>query len=198
MRTVSLVCFLVLPTTRTTTTRSWPRPWEPRFLTSPRRPPRSGSGARPTSSTPTPSTGRPLRAALALLALLALAATPVSAQDPDDPITAADAWHFTIAPYLWATGMEGTISFEGTPDILHEPVPTPPERAALRRRWANLIRRVYEVEPLVCRRCGAEMRVVSFITDPRVVKRIVDHLRKREGAARPPPPRVYQPVASSA
>ena len=57
------------------------------------------------------------RAALALLAVLALAAAPASAQDPDDPITAADAWHFTIAPYFWATGMEGTISFEGTPDL---------------------------------------------------------------------------------
>jgi hypothetical protein len=40
-------------------------------------------------------------------------------------------------------------------------VPPPPERAALRRRWANLIRRVYEVDPLVCPRCGAEMRVIG-------------------------------------
>jgi len=40
------------------------------------------------------------------------------------------------------------------------------------------------------------MRVVSFITDPRVVRRIVDHLRKRDRTARPPPPRVHQPVAS--
>jgi len=31
-----------------------------------------------------------------------------------------------------------------------EPLPTPPERASLRRRWANLIRRVYEVDPLLC------------------------------------------------
>jgi hypothetical protein len=86
----------------------------------------------------------------------------------------------------------------GSSETSQEPVPTPPQRAALRRRWANLIRRVYEVEPLVCRRCGAEMRVVSFITDPRVVKRIVDHLRKRDRPARPPPPRVPQPVASPA
>jgi hypothetical protein len=78
-----------------------------------------------------------------------------------------------------------------------EAVPTPPERAALRRRWANLIRRVYEVDPLVCPRCGSEMRVVSFITDPGVVRRIVDHLRKRERVSRPPP-RIGQPVASPA
>ena len=38
------------------------------------------------------------------------------------------------------------------------------ERAALRRRCANLIRRVYEVDPLVCPRCGSEMQVIGFIT----------------------------------
>jgi len=78
-----------------------------------------------------------------------------------------------------------------------EAVPTPPERAALRRRWANLIRRVYEVDPLVCPRCGGEMHVVSFITEPALIRRILDHLRKRERVARPPPPRVHQPVAST-
>ena len=77
-----------------------------------------------------------------------------------------------------------------------QPIPSSPERAALRRRWAHLIRRVYETDPLVCPRCGAEMRVVSFITNPRVVRQIVDHLRKRDRPARPPPPRVPQPVAS--
>jgi hypothetical protein len=77
-----------------------------------------------------------------------------------------------------------------------QPFPPPPERAALRRRWAKLIRRVYEVDPLVCPRCGSEMRVVSFITEPRVVRRIVDHLRKGDRPARPPPLRVHQPLAS--
>ena len=76
--------------------------------------------------------------------------------------------------------------------------PTPPERAALRRRWANLIRRVYEVDPLVCPRCGAEMRVIGFVTDPTVVRRIVDHYRKRDKPARPPPPRVLQTAATPA
>ncbi len=67
------------------------------------------------------------------------------------------------------------------------------DRAALRRRWAEMIRRVYEVDPLVCPRCGAEMRVVGFITQPALIKRILDHLRKREKVSRPPP-QVPQPV----
>jgi len=43
--------------------------------------------------------------------------------------------------------LEGNDSAEA-----EESLPPPPERAALRRRWANLIRRVYEVDPLVCPR----------------------------------------------
>lgn len=57
------------------------------------------------------------RGALVVAALLLLVGPPALAQDPDDPVTAQDGWRFTVAPYLWATGMEGTISFEGTPDI---------------------------------------------------------------------------------
>jgi hypothetical protein len=81
---------------------------------------------------------------------------------------------------------EGQLEGNGSGEA-EEPVPPPPERAALRRRWANLIRRVYEVDPLVCPRCGAEMRVIGFITEPSLVKRILDHIRKRDRVSRPPP-----------
>jgi hypothetical protein len=68
-----------------------------------------------------------------------------------------------------------------------EAAPESSGRAALRRRWAEMIRRVYEVDPLVCPRCKGEMRVVGFITQPAVIKRILDHLRKRKKVSRPPP-----------
>ena len=78
-----------------------------------------------------------------------------------------------------------------------EAAPESADRAALRRRWAEMIRRVYEVDPLVCPRCGGEMRVVGLITQPAVIKRILDHLRKRKKVSRPPP-HAPQPVASPA
>jgi len=96
---------------------------------------------------------------------------------------------------------EAPLEGNGSGEV-EEPPPPPPERAALRRRWANLIRRVYEIDPLVCPRCGSEMRVIGFITQPSLIKRILDHIRKRERAARPPPrigsPLVRQPAASPA
>jgi hypothetical protein len=53
-----------------------------------------------------------------------------------------------------------------------------PETRALRRSWAQLIKRVYEVDPLLCPSCGGEMRIIAFITDHGVVDAILRHLAK--------------------
>jgi hypothetical protein len=56
-----------------------------------------------------------------------------------------------------------------------------PEWVTQRRRsWARLLRRIYEVDPLVCPRCGEEMKVVAVITDPVVVDRILAHRREKQ------------------
>ncbi len=85
------------------------------------------------------------------------------------------------------------------PDEAPEDAATPhgPYRAALRRCWAELIRRVYEVDPLVCPECGSEMRVIGFITHPALIGRILDHLRRRDKIPRPPP-LSSQPLPTSA
>jgi hypothetical protein len=44
--------------------------------------------------------------------------------------------------------------------------------------WARLLRRILEVDPLWCPRCGVEMKVVSVITEPTVVDGILGHLRR--------------------
>ncbi len=59
---------------------------------------------------------------------------------------------------------------------------------ARRRSWARLIRRIYEIDPLVCPRCGHALKIVAVITDPVVVDRILAH-RKRRGLSSPFEPR---------
>jgi hypothetical protein len=60
---------------------------------------------------------------------------------------------------------------------------------ALRRSWAQLIKRIYEVDPLVCPSCGSEMKVVAFIIDHAVVVKILRHLKRRgEGQRERGPP----------
>ncbi len=59
---------------------------------------------------------------------------------------------------------------------------------ALRRSWAQLIKRIYEVDPLVCPSCGSEMKVIAFITEHEVVGAILRHLEGKESqGARAPP-----------
>jgi hypothetical protein len=45
-----------------------------------------------------------------------------------------------------------------------------------RMLWAQLLARIYEVLPLLCPACGGEMKIVSFITLPSTVERILLHL----------------------
>ena len=62
---------------------------------------------------------------------------------------------------------------------------------AARYRWAELLRRIYEVDPLACPRCAAPMRIVAVITDPAVITRILVHRARsaeRARQSRSPPP----------
>jgi len=56
--------------------------------------------------------------------------------------------------------------------------------------WAEMIRKVYEVSPMVCPQCGGQMKVIAFLTDYAVVDRIINHLKLTFVAERPPPPQV--------
>jgi hypothetical protein len=55
-----------------------------------------------------------------------------------------------------------------------------------------MIRKVYEVDPLLCPKCGGRMKVLAFITEHAVVDRIIDHLKLRFVAGKPPPEAVHQ------
>ena len=68
---------------------------------------------------------------------------------------------------------------------------------ALRRSWAQLIKRIYEVDPLVCPSCGSEMKVIAFITEHDVIDAILRHLAKAETRSpRGPPGAATLPAVS--
>ena len=39
--------------------------------------------------------------------------------------------------------------------------------------WARLLAKVYQVDPLVCTRCGKRMSVAGFVTDTVAIRRII-------------------------
>ena len=59
----------------------------------------------------------------------------------------------------------------------------------LNKSWARLIKKIYEVDPLICPKCGGQMRIIAFIEDYRVVKKILDYLGIYEFKRDRPPPR---------
>jgi len=76
--------------------------------------------------------------------------------------------------------------------IVEEPRPVPS------KGWAEMIRKVYEVDPLVCPRCGGRMRVVVFLTEYAVVDRIIRHLELTFVAEKPPLAPIFEQVAMMA
>ena len=58
--------------------------------------------------------------------------------------------------------------------------------------WAKLLSRVGEAFPLACPNCGGDIRLISFITDPEPIRKILTHLGEpldppRVSPARGPP-----------
>jgi len=58
---------------------------------------------------------------------------------------------------------------------------------AYRKNWARLIQKIYETDPLCCPKCSGKMKILSFIEDPEVIKKILKHLGLWDIKARPPP-----------
>ena len=76
--------------------------------------------------------------------------------------------------------------------VSHEPATDWPAQRARRRRWAELLRLVFKVEIEVCPTHlrwvpgGGSIKVLRFVTEPAIVRRILVHLDRREVDARDP------------
>ncbi len=72
---------------------------------------------------------------------------------------------------------------EGAPGVAplgHAIPPTPepatPKRSKAHYLWAVLIARIFEVFPLLCPKCGGQMRLIAFITEGVQICKILDHI----------------------
>jgi len=85
------------------------------------------------------------------------------------------------------------------------------------RGWAEMIKKVYEIDPLICPQCGGRMpacalhlsavptaqvdadrTIISFIEDHKVIDKIIDHLKLTFIAERPPPSQAQPQLAVAA
>jgi hypothetical protein len=68
------------------------------------------------------------------------------------PVVAAN------APEGWKAAQEDILEIEG----INEEECEVTDKAS-RKAWARLLAKVYEIDPLVCPKCGSEMRVIAVI-----------------------------------
>jgi len=61
--------------------------------------------------------------------------------------------------------------------------------------WRECIKKVWEIDPLACPKCGGEMKIISFITEAAIIRRILEHLGLWRGKTPVPPPSGRAPPA---
>jgi hypothetical protein len=76
--------------------------------------------------------------------------------------------------------------------LSHPPIIEEEERFVPSKGWAEMIRKVFEVDPLLCPACGGQMSIISFAEEPKTIDRIIAHLKLTFEAERPPPPQRIQ------
>lgn len=55
---------------------------------------------------------------------------------------------------------------------------TPGDRRAL-MRWAQRLKRVFNIDIETCSGCDGEVRIIACIEDPVVIQKILDHLKNK-------------------
>jgi len=65
------------------------------------------------------------------------------------------------------------------------PVSVPVRRKVPTRAWRDMIKRAWDVDPMLCPKCGGQMRLISLIEEDDVIEKILRHLDLWEGPGRP-------------
>ena len=75
----------------------------------------------------------------------------------------------------------------GTDDQVPALIDSDISRKDFRKNWARLIQKIYNVDPLLCPKCLGSMKIISFIDDSEIIKKILKHLGVWDVKRKPPP-----------
>jgi hypothetical protein len=62
-------------------------------------------------------------------------------------------------------------------EVVHASIVTSDSTPEIGVSWAALIKKVYEIDPLLCPYCGGKMKIIAFITEHATVTHILQHIR---------------------
>ena len=82
---------------------------------------------------------------------------------------APDGWRESHAPGPFASEDPGFEPLDDGEEVTVD---------ARKRAWARLLAKVYEIDPLVCPKCGSKTKVTTVIQDPVEIRDILAHLVK--------------------
>ncbi len=74
----------------------------------------------------------------------------------------------------------------GTDDAVPALIESEVSSKEFRKNWARLIQEIYNVNPLLCPKCSGPMRIIAFIEDEQLVKKILKHLDLWDVKRKPP------------
>lgn len=85
-------------------------------------------------------------------------------------------WESTTRYFGWYSHRgRGERKKKNIPDFV-DSVFEPLDKRKASKTWAALIKKVFELDPLICEKCGGTMKIKSFITDPYEVARLLKNL----------------------
>ena len=67
-----------------------------------------------------------------------------------------------------------------------QPLEHEPEKQPASASFARCMKKVFEIDPFKCSRCGSQMKIVAFIFSPRKIEKIADNLKLPTWRAPPP------------
>ena len=95
---------------------------------------------------------------------------------PNSPLRTAVTALATPAGEVVAAATIAPTTHTGPTPPVETTTEEPVHRQAARYAWALLLARIYEVLPLLCPKCGGQMRIIAFITEAVAIRDILSHL----------------------